>query len=1007
MNEDIQNGTPIGECAVTEKKRFQLRFSMSMVYKWLAVILGATVLWSLLSLLWINPFSKPQDIKITNLNSRSVSISWTTETKTSGTVIYSQEDNFLPSILASLKRDMAYDDRDYQKAVSESAKELAENIDEYDSVVGADAFDVDISIVDTGKYYTHHVTIKDLQPETKYYFMVGDGVRYTNDSSLFYEGEFTVSPEATFTTFADLEDLEAPDPSYGRITDFEDGEVVTDSIMYLRPSSESLSVPLSAVVNEEGSWYIDISNIRNGDGSILTDIDESNAYHTVQAVGGNKGDSLVVLEPMSADAPMVDISVSNDWELDEEVDDQSSIFKLIFSAFSKDDDVISGGEASVIERRIGRCDWVSDGSCNALHEYYESNGKRKKIDCSNKRAECKAQEVTTRPAATGGGGGGSGCSMANDGKRDPGPGGVGFYCCGVSGLWAPATNPTTNTDYGDPKLACDAKGRNTSVDQVLFECIVNGEPLPSRVDKLSCDKRGGSVVTGARPTTGTSPEVKCKLANGKIVEIPVLECEKRGDIIKDDTVVAANTPVRCMVCNKATPASSNAQCVKLQSETKCESTTAGATSGSKCDNQGESKVVNGIKYVCTDKGALTAFPHWRPVIDDSDNFEDAVNGPSGGYATGNKIGKSCPKELSPCLCPNGNLMDEYGVCSNNVIASNKVISPGERCDASKGCWCDMGVLSYKELITRLSPVDLARSFPILGRHSGLVHVRISNGNSCPVIQSEASEEPTGNMSSIYAQSSISISPSNSMYAVEDSGIYCTTYKSEKYCFEVGSEGDQTLYIDANNNGTFDSGDVNIGDDAVKLSVSLEAKTSNMELTEGINFISFNFVNAQLGTTASEYLKNLNEVYGNAIYSIAKFESGKWVVVGNRDGESYGSDDFQIIPGKGYALKVKHDMLVNLSGKAIIEPVPVSLNAGWNLIAVHGGKKVYTAESLIDDINSVSGITANNVTKWDTSKGRYDGLQKESTVVYGFDYPISKLGAYFVRVDSGSGTWKPK
>ena len=60
------------------------------------------------------------------------------------------------------------------------------------------------------------------------------------------------------------------------------------------------------------------------------------------------------------------------------------------------------------------------------------------------------------------------------------------------------------------------------------------------------------------------------------------------------------------------------------------------------------------------------------------------------------------------------------------------------------------------------------------------------------------------------------------------------------------------------------------------------------------------------------------------------------------------------------------------------------------------------ESKGEDINA-----SDNVTRWDTSRAKYDGLQKSEGELYGFDFPIFEQSAYFVRIVSGSGRWTPE
>ena len=80
--------------------------------------------------------------------------------------------------------------------------------------------------------------------------------------------------------------------------------------------------------------------------------------------------------------------------------------------------------------------------------------------------------------------------------------------------------------------------------------------------------------------------------------------------------------------------------------------------------------------------------------------------------------------------------------------------------------------------------------------------------------------------------------------------------------------------------------------------------------------------------------------------------------------------------------------------------------GWHLIGVNGSSRSFTALSVIDSMNELEGLTVDNVTQWDHDSSRYEGLQKESGEVYGFDFPIEDKIGYFVRVAEGSGVWTP-
>jgi len=134
---------------------------------------------------------------------------------------------------------------------------------------------------------------------------------------------------------------------------------------------------------------------------------------------------------------------------------------------------------------------------------------------------------------------------------------------------------------------------------------------------------------------------------------------------------------------------------------------------------------------------------------------------------------------------------------------------------------------------------------------------------------------------------------------------------------------------------------------------------------------------------------------------------------------YDNNDFQLLPGQGYVIKVKEDVEISIPGKPVkyeseTDNAPITLFPGWNLIGIYGSNvKTYTAKSMLQDINSFETVdfTANNVSKWESDVQRYEGFQLEVDsgveMEYGFNYTIDLLKSYFVRVESGEGNWKPE
>ncbi|MFA7627828.1 MAG: hypothetical protein WCY37_00195 [Candidatus Dojkabacteria bacterium] len=248
------------------------------------------------------------------------------------------------------------------------------------------------------------------------------------------------------------------------------------------------------------------------------------------------------------------------------------------------------------------------------------------------------------------------------------------------------------------------------------------------------------------------------------------------------------------------------------------------------------------------------------------------------------------------------------------------------------------------------------------------------------------------------------------------GIYVTDYEGQTYAFDVTKTGENVqtlLYIDENDNGQYDEGlDINISEYSETLNIVPLELVYNYDLKEGFNFLSFPFLIDTIYdyATAASVLKQLNDQYSDALYSISKYD-GRWKIVGQNT-EMYEANDFQLLPGQGYVIKAKEDVSITLTGQPVKyesagDSAPVTLFEGWNLIGLYGtGVKTYTAKTMIADINAAN-FTADNVSKWEKEKQSYEGFQFSEGEEYGFDFPINTLESVFVRVLEGRGNWQPK
>ena len=411
--------------------------------------------------------------------------------------------------------------------------------------------------------------------------------------------------------------------------------------------------------------------------------------------------------------------------------------------------------------------------------------------------------------------------------------------------------------------------------------------------------------------------------------------------------------------------------------------------------------------------------------------------------TGGKIGKICDTSGSVC--------NESGNCEGDPEEiyhnGSKTISLYEKCvyidsdhySNERVCICpetgsidtEVGINQYCREVSKCTSnsddekVCSKEGFTCitLGGQSKCIGEKIDSINSLDNINIK--KNLLSQLSSkVFGQENLStdfyvINQELGMFENIQEGSYSFEHNGQLYYFTVGdTQPYQKIYIDGNNNGKYDSEtDTLVSELASKVEIQPVELKYTYVLEQGFNFVTFPFLvsNSDFRTAAS-LLKKLNEIYGDSIYSISKFDSS-WKIVGQND-EIYSNNDFQLLPGQGYVIKSKNNISISILGKPVkyekvTDSAPVSLFLGWNLIGVYGTKaRVYTAKTLLQDINSFEGVdfTADIVNGWDQEAQSYEGFVLENTngieSEYGFDFPINTLKSYFVRVQDGKGNWQP-
>lgn len=162
-----------------------------------------------------SPTEKPQEVRISDLTQSSLVVSWITpETATEGWIQYSEQSG------VEQGSPIAQDDRDVRSGTIEGRT-------------------------------THYVTISNLEPGTKYYFIIGSG----SDT---YKDENGAEFEFVTADFTD-DSIPTPDPVYGSVSNGQN----QGAIVYVTLSEGSdKSFPVSALTNDSGNFEIDLSHIR-------------------------------------------------------------------------------------------------------------------------------------------------------------------------------------------------------------------------------------------------------------------------------------------------------------------------------------------------------------------------------------------------------------------------------------------------------------------------------------------------------------------------------------------------------------------------------------------------------------------------------------------------------------------------------------------------------------------------------------------------------------------------
>lgn len=163
------------------------------------------------------------------------------------------------------------------------------------------------------------------------------------------------------------------------------------------------------------------------------------------------------------------------------------------------------------------------------------------------------------------------------------------------------------------------------------------------------------------------------------------------------------------------------------------------------------------------------------------------------------------------------------------------------------------------------------------------------------------------------------------------------------------------------------------------------------LTTGWN--ALNFPGNLVGITHTDGLYAKLQEDDVELDTIARFDAGRFDSVAfDNKGQSYGNH-FNIIPGKGILINVLEPAEVEINIQTGTN-ASQELRSGWNFIG--GTRESKGAVKTLQDYNS-TGKKVVTISKLENNI--FKTVTKQNNRIFGNDYPLRLLQAYFIKVES--------
>ncbi len=1032
-----------------------------------------------------------RDVRITNVTGTSATVTWITDEPARGSVIYSKEDRWFP-LLNYLGKKRAYDDRDVEEVS-----------------YGNYAFK------GWGKYYVHHVTLRDLEPKSSYYFKISSGYK-TVDSKTYIPIIETAGIQNVVSD---------PYPAYGVVM-LDSGEINNDVIViarlvgYSNNGIEPRSQLLSTYTNDSGGFSIDINNVQLEDFS--GNFDTNKSFSLVLDVYSRFGWRLDSRFDKDNLQPINDIVIYTG----EEESEDKTLNKRDRFLSSLIGSVYAGDECAGLRGRHCNQDSCSSWLCRDVGGGNYVWGDEKVCDSMCSGMGCWASRCS---GGSGGGGGqqqGESCSGVVDGDlsgyscqggvlRNSSGNTVTYWCgtgcpvtiernssccrnhndvcsCGGGGSGGSSGeggDGSYHNDYCGPGYYCvdnhfyncNASKENYTgslstdcvEDATCSSCQVMGHCKNDLCTRRASESGGGSGSGGSGSVGGGMEALpQCGQADtraGCLYNFPLTGCGKReGELCSWKN--GWNDCAYGYTCSWIGASDYYYTCVKDRSTgcwggeglNQCSGgcTIADLTGVYECllirdENQEGYLTEDAGSYMCFHRKRVSSFdyscPSDKPYCYCKHRFNCGTEGLAGHQweAECNQLCGNQPQSVAN-TCTRSSLLNAAGANESWIMDNDKdiydiydrsevvVTLVNIATDNAKKCTCNEGYSwDCNDYVLQMCPaegnIDLDEAehgcnatFNLNQSLSPLEYqtVTVNSGSDtyqatfmCDlygnwVLQGYCREVPSGGGSSSSGDIGITgstatqvlgiVSSEEDSYIETEPGEYFVI--SDKYAITTGKvetfDGKIKVFLDTNGNGVKDEDEEYINwYDENAITLKKVKSTIIYDLKQGWQAISFPAYSEEV-KTAKQLLDKINLMGGYATH-VAMYAGGKWEIYTQRGNISF-SNDFSLLPGVGYFVRVHGPVKLKFQGREYEGNVAVMLDKGWNLVGITS-EKSYTAASLLEAMMS-SKIGADTVTRWDN--GRYDSYIYDNGVAFGNDFKIWDTGGYFVRVREGEGVFVP-